>query len=265
MPGEGQDQSHHRLADGEYLPDEILDAVIYYGIDTFVTKLVLLADLEKTGILLLKCINPESTDELIRLGRMLGTTDVGIEEELLGATVMHLRHNPDITPKNQQPAYFTSDYFPLHTDVSYVPNPPRFMLLHCVNQDPEGGGSNLLADCNQALALLTDEERAKIRQPVFNFLYPPNCVEGQSLAYAISGSGLWRYKHSSMRFPQDTEVAVARFNQALIDVSITLLLERGDMLIVDNHRIAHGRTGFNHADPKLPGRHFMRLYANTLS
>jgi len=223
----------------------------------------LLADLYEAGIVLIKGVCPDSDDELMRLGRLLGTTDVGVEESLLGQTIMHLRHRPDREQESQLPTYYTSDFFPLHTDVSYVPHPPRFMLLLCVHPAPEGGGLNLLADCNKALERLDERDREIISQKAFNFLYPPNCGEGQSEPFAIIENCLWRYKYSSMDFPAHAAPAVERFNQLLMDVSTRLLLERGELLIVDNHRIAHGRTAFNHCHHQLPTRHIKRLYATT--
>lgn len=223
----------------------------------------LLADLDETGIVLLKGLNPDSDKELLRLGSLLGTLNVNVEEELLGPTIMHLRYVTEGAQKNQAPAYYTSNFFPLHTDVSYVTAPPRFMLLHCVHPDPQGGGISLLADCNKALALLGDRDREIIGQPMFNFLYPPGCGEGQSQAHAIFDDRLWRFKYSSMRFPKDTATTVERFNELLTNVSSPVALKRADLLIIDNHRIVHGRTTFKHVDPDLPGRHLMRLYANT--
>jgi alpha-ketoglutarate-dependent taurine dioxygenase len=225
----------------------------------------LVADIDQTGFVLFKGLDPDSDDHLLRLGTMLGTIDVGIDEKLLGPTIMHLRYDPAIARENKLPAYFTSNFFPLHTDVSYVPNPPRFMLLHCVNPDPQGDGIYLLADCYAAMASLNDFEQTIIQKRVFSYSYPPNCPEGQIQNYAIFERRMWRYKHSSMCFPNQAKSTLKRFNQALSDVSQQLLLERGDLLIVDNHRIAHGRTAFDpSATSNSPVRHIKRLYATTL-
>ena len=237
--------------------------MITYKDNQSFTKNTLLTDLDQTGIVLIKGVNPDSDQPLLRLGRMLGTTDVGIDAELLGPLIMHLRENSDKAQNNHLPSYFTSNFFPLHTDVSYVPHPPKFMLLHCIHPDPGGGGINLLADCDKALASLADNERNTIGLKLFNFLYPPNCSEGQSQAHAIFEDGLWRYKYSSMDFPEQASSVVENFNRILADVSISILLERGDLLVVDNHRIAHGRTAFNRVHSNQPGRHIKRLYATT--
>ena len=219
--------------------------------------------LETSGTALLRNLDPSTPDELLRVGEILGGFETGIEEELLGARIMHLRYDPVKIAPGQKPAYFTADHFALHTDVSYVPNPPRYMLLHCVHPDPGGGGSSQLADCDAAFALLDESDREVLTQKVFRFIYPPNCAVGESEPFAIREQAIWRFKYTSMRIPEFAIGAVERFHQALTDVSELLLLTRGDLLVVDNHRIAHGRTTFGRPGPGLPERHLMRLYATT--
>jgi clavaminate synthase len=186
-----------------------------------------------------------------------------IDEELLGPKIMDLKYDFAKIKEQQKPAYFTSDYFPLHTDVSYVPNPPKFMLLQCVMPDADRGGSCLLADCAAAFDLLAEDEQAMLSRKLFRFAYPPNCPAGESSPYAIRNKNVWRFKYSSMKFPDEVSVAVESFYEALQEIATELFLERGDVLIVDNHRIAHGRTAFHKPYPGDPGRHIRRLYATT--
>jgi hypothetical protein len=137
------------------------------------------------------------------------------------------------------------------------------MLLHCVHPDPGGGGASQLADCDAAFALLDESDRETLCQRVFCFIYPPNCTVGESEPFAIREQAVWRLKYTSMRIPGFANGAVERFHQALTSVSELLLLTRGDLLVVDNHRIAHGRAAFGTPEPGLPQRHLMRLYATS--
>ena len=226
-----------------------------------VSAATLLADLATTGMVLIRDLDPSTSDAILHVAGLLGSLDLGIDEELLGPAVMHLRYDPAKTKPETRPAYFTSNFFPLHTDVSYVPTPPRLMLLHCAQPDPGGGGVTLMADCEAAAQQISDKDRVQLQEPVFHFLYPPRCPAGESAAHAIHEPGLWRFKHAAMRIPPARQEAVERFHRALTQVSLSLFLERGDLLIADNHRIAHGRTAFNPSPRHAPGRHIMRVYA----
>jgi len=53
---------------------------------------------------------------------------------------------------------------------------------------------------------------------------------------------------------------VDEFDRALRGVVATHLLITGDLMVIDNHRMAHGRTAFQ-ADPDRAQRHLRRSYA----
>ena len=222
--------------------------------------------LANDGVCWLTGLDASSPDALLAWAERLGTLDLGIAEELLGPCVMHLRYDPDKIALADQPAYFTADEFPLHTDVSYVPNPPDLMLMHCVRPDPHGGGLIQLARCIDALEHLKAEFVETLQSPVFSFLYPPACPAGASEAAAILANGHWRFKFDRMKFDNERAAAVKAFYQALLQVSWTIRLQSGDLLIVDNHRMVHGRTAFANAVDELTGkhagRHIMRCYVN---
>ena len=237
------------------------DRVACYERGQQVSAETLHADLDDTGLVLLRNLDPSTSDAILEVASLIGTLDLGIDEELLGPPVMDLRYDPAKTRPETRPAYFTANFFPLHTDVSYVPTPPKFMLLHCSHPDPGGGGVSLMADCDAAAERISESDRLALAEPVFHFLYPPNCPAGESAAHAIHESGLWRFKHAAMRTPPSHEAPVDRFHQALTQISVALFLERGDLLIADNHRIAHGRSEFNPSPEAGPARHIMRVYA----
>lgn len=62
-----------------------------------------------------------------------------------------------------------------------------------------------------------------------------------------------------MRFPAEAGAAVLALHRALETVEIALRLNAGDLLVLDNHRVAHGRTAF--ATGESASRHLMRMYA----
>lgn len=220
------------------------------------------ADILRVGFVLLKNLDPSSPEIILQVAKALGSLNVGIAEELLGPTVMELRYDQSKIVDGAKAAYFTSNAFPLHTDVSYVHNPPRLMLLHCVHPSPDAGGVTILSDCRAASERLDDDDLSRLDAPVYHFIYPPNCPQGESKSLPIRTPGMWRFKLESMRFPDAMAGTVQRFTQALNEIAQTRLLERGDLLIVDNHRVAHGRTAFQPSSPGLPERRLLRVYAS---
>ncbi|HET6564146.1 MAG TPA: TauD/TfdA family dioxygenase, partial [Xanthomonadales bacterium] len=125
--------------------------------------------LDAHGACWLSGVDASTPESILYWAEQLGSWELGIDEELLGPRVMHMRLDQDKLPLANQPAYFTADEFPLHTDVSYVPNPPGLMLMHCVKPDEAGGGQVRLARCSAALQLLPESVVNCLQQPVFRF------------------------------------------------------------------------------------------------
>lgn len=142
--------------------------------------------LDRAGAVVLSGLDCGSADAMRALANAIGSADTGIDEDLIGPPVMHLRHDPDRSARTHQPAYFTADAFPLHTDVSYVACPPRYVLVHCV--DPGGpGGECLLADNRPAIASLDPASRETLTRPWYRFAFPPGCQQGESHPCPILG------------------------------------------------------------------------------
>lgn len=222
---------------------------------------LILAGLDASGAVLLHGLDPGTPDAMLRLATAVGSLDTGIDEVLLGPRVMDIRYDAAKIDDEMNPAYFTANHFPLHTDVSYVPTPPKYMLMHCVAPDPAGGGACLLSQCEDAFQCLGPEDQVWLTRAVYRFRHPPNCPIGESPPRAIREADIWRFKYGCMRCPDNAVSAVERFFEALVAVSFALDLQRGDLLIVDNHRVAHGRTSFPVPPDRPPERHMRRTYA----
>lgn len=219
-----------------------------------------LHELAERGIVLFDDVDPDDDQLALAVADWLGSTDIGIDEELSGPKVMHLRYDPMKAVKSARPAYFTADAFSLHTDMSYVDHPPKFLLTHCVYPDESGGGITLFSDCRAAFLQMPETERSILSQPIFRFAYPPGCPLGESNSLPIHdpGASMWRFRLDGMIIPDDAGDVVMEFSRRLNQLTQKIALKRGDLVIMDNHRIAHGRTQFDAAKSR---RHLRRIYA----
>ncbi|MER6103750.1 TauD/TfdA family dioxygenase [Streptomyces sp. NPDC001832] len=144
----------------------------------------------------------------------------------------------------------------LHIDAPNVQCVPEYTSLLVLRADPAGGGASLLGDLRAAVARLDEADRAALREPVF--------FEGQ--AKGLCGVGeLWmpfpvlednedgqpvwvRWAAKMIRDPRNAGRAAVleRFAAALAETTVALTLGRGQLLVVDQRRIAHGRTALGH-------------------
>lgn len=135
------------------------------------------------------------------------------------------------------------DAAPLHTDSQqYAGRPPRVQVMVCEAQ-AERGGETVLVDTRALLARLTDvdpslhaalHETPRRMRFYFGDLFCPTVVR--------DGTESW-FTHPPVCEPDDP--VGQRLQAALREAPLVLLHPRaGDVLVVDNHRMLHGRRAF---------------------
>jgi L-asparagine oxygenase len=135
-----------------------------------------------------------------------------------------------------------------HTETAFHPHKPRYLLLLCLRGDPAAG--TLLCSAARCLPHLDAETTAILRQPRFrtrpdeSFLEPG--TEGALGApMAILDGPAFTYDEDLMvGIDPAAQAALDRLGAIVRDQAQTIVLEPGDLLIVDNHRVVHGRTSF---------------------
>ncbi|MET9461062.1 TauD/TfdA family dioxygenase [Streptomyces canus] len=147
----------------------------------------------------------------------------------------------------------------LHVDLVDRDRLPRYIALYCVREDPLGGGASALADLWEAADTLSDSDRAILARPAFSY-FADQGVHGVGeslerfpvLPERIDGSAPIRFTAKmsphlergelvDAEEPQTTAAAFGRFVDAVVAHRTTIRLMPGDLLVVDQHRYAHGR------------------------
>lgn len=137
----------------------------------------------------------------------------------------------------------------LHIDAPNVERVPDYTSLLVLRADPAGGGASLLGDLRAALARLTDSDRAELRRPVY-FEGRAQGLHGVGrarLPFPVledADDGRWiRWAGKMLHDHRNTGHldALGRFAAALSSATQTIMLRRGQLLIADQQRIAHGR------------------------
>ncbi|WP_330481481.1 TauD/TfdA family dioxygenase [Streptomyces sp. NBC_00724] len=143
----------------------------------------------------------------------------------------------------------------LHIDAPNVECVPEYTSLLVLRADPAGGGTSLLGDLRTAVAQLDEIDREALREPVF--------FEGQAeglrgvgaprMPFPVledrEGEPIWvRWAAKMVRDQRNTgrTAVLERFTAALEKTTVAVTLGRGQLLVVDQRRIAHGRTALGH-------------------
>ncbi len=143
----------------------------------------------------------------------------------------------------------------VHTDHSRA----RYIMWHCVEQSDEGG-ETVLVDTQPILEAMTSAEREALKQVYLTehrvFRDDPSRIP---LLRTLKGEDRVYYSFWLLEdtVPFASQTSLARFQNALKTAPrMALRLEPGDVLIIDNHRMLHGRTAIGHGDK----RHLVRYW-----
>lgn len=140
----------------------------------------------------------------------------------------------------------------LHIDAPNVERVPEYTSLLVLRPDPAGGGTSLLGDLHAAVALLDEGDRRALGEPVFfEGAAEGLCGVGAPrqpfpvLDTDERGDLLWvRWAGKMVSDPRNRgrRGLLERFAAALATSAAAVTLERGQLLIIDQRRTAHGRT-----------------------
>ena len=140
-----------------------------------------------------------------------------------------------------------------HTETAFHPEKPHYLLLLCLRSDPNA--ATLLCSVTSALSLLDAETISVLRQPRFrtrpdvSFLSGPDALgEFGPAAPILAGT----VEHLTFTFDADlmiglddaAEQAIEALRKAVQAAHSSVVLEAGDLLVIDNHAAVHGRSPF---------------------
>jgi len=221
-----------------------------------------LAEFLEAGFIVFNSV-PTQAGTLLRVGRAFGFT----RETNFGA-LFDVRS----TAEASDLAYTSLPLDP-HTDNPYRDPVPGVQLLHCLVNETSGGHSTLVDGFAAARALESRNPQAFAllsRTPV-RFRYQDECTElvASAVPIELDASGGLVAIHFSPRLdfvplqPPGELDAYYRARRAFDhllrspEFEIRFLLAAGELLMMDNRRLLHGRTGF---DPAEGVRHLQGCY-----
>ncbi|MDQ2708896.1 MAG: TauD/TfdA family dioxygenase [Actinomycetota bacterium] len=161
--------------------------------------------------------------------------------------------------------------FDFHTENVHHPLRPDYLALLCLRQDHDGVGATRVASVRNARRMLDDAQMEVLRRPEFRGLYPTSFTRGQQserprsqphpVVFGPADAPFMRFNsHNTEAATPEGARALRLLTEALEHVCHEVVLLPGEMVIVDNHVAAHGRSAFT---PRYDGhdRWLRRCYA----
>jgi L-asparagine oxygenase len=204
--------------------------------------------LEATGYALLSDFDG---DELLDFSSRSG---VVVSDTRSSDLVKDLRpREPEASPRNTLSHRYGTGAFPLHTETAYWRRPARYVFLHCLAPG-QGGRPTLVVDVTPRLS--DEEARAltgslwvvgRTRRP---FLAP--------MLEAVSGCLRLRFDPECVSPAEGAAVRASELLDAFLERQpvVPIAWCEGDLLVLDNFRVIHGR---GMSDVPDPDRHLQRV------
>jgi L-asparagine oxygenase len=141
-----------------------------------------------------------------------------------------------------------------HTETAFHPYKPHYLLLLCLRGDPDA--ATLLCSVSAALELLDTDVVAVLREPRFrtrpdaSFLASHDDIGQFGPATPILTGTVERPTFTfdadlMVGLDDEAQEAIVALRAAVQQAHIGVVLEAGDLLIVDNHAAVHGRSPFS--------------------
>lgn len=158
---------------------------------------------------------------------------------------------PIQSSKNKQTSGSSDVTLEMHTELSFVDNPPEYLMLYCVRQDQERIAETHLYDSRFALDTLTPDQFRLLTKHGYRFRLDDNATGNVKVEEGLVPI-FDRVTFRLLRYDIDTCEPVGRkyveafdaLGQALLDVRISVRLKPGQVILVDNKRIVHSRSRF---------------------
>lgn len=182
-----------------------------------------------------------------------------------GATIWDIRPEPE--KKNTQYYPGSNRTFAPHTECfDFQGLPPRYLALWCVHPADGEGGETTLADTFPWIDQLPISERQRLETVEFDWENPHGPGLGISsrhpLLEKINGETIVRFSCKNLICSNDDPVFILleQWRKLFDEQHIAVSYKRKDMLVFDNWRMLHGRSGF--IDLR---RHLRRLQIDTVT
>ena len=167
------------------------------------------------------------------------------------------------TNLNANPGRSTgTGYNAFHMDLVNATRPPDYTTLLCIRPDALGGGPSILSDTRAAVSCLSPSNRALLAEKAYRYgsFYELSDVGEEYTPFAVLDSdpvdaGFVRFTAKMLAEPGLDEAHASAARELaghLTGGQISLMLQRGDVLIVNQHRFMHGREPLGAGQEAVP-------------
>lgn len=191
---------------------------------------------------------PAATRALLRFADDIGRA-VGYDREQGGRLIQDIF--PVKSSEHQQVSTSSKVMLGSHTETAFHPHKPRYVVLLCLRGDRSA--ATTYADVNDVIDHLTLEELDVLQTNEFTTTIDPSFMTNGEPNATVMVTPLtrhergWKFIYDELLMSGTTNTAaraLESLHRAVKQSTRNIVLESGDLLVIDNDRAVHGRTPF---------------------
>ncbi len=201
-------------------------------------------------------VKPDRVSEfaLLTVGRRLGQP-VGYAPEHGGDLVQNI--SPVERDADRQVSTSSKSVLAFHTEAAFHPHRPRYLLLLCLRGDPQA--ATTLCSVRALIDALRPRDRAVLATARFTTAADESYVGGPSSRRSLprpiltgdhARPKLWLDADLMRGTDDEAQGALERLSALASEQATDVVLDAGDLLVVDNDVAVHGRSPFT---PRFDG------------
>lgn len=215
--------------------------------------------------------NPIDLDAVINILAAMGQLNAITGDERPHISKTKIRVDSKQSARNGNVTRYsrTPDALPLHTDCSNKAVPPNLVAFAMERPDPQGGGESIMLSASDLVHELPGDLVGLLRQPVFPFAakkrYPIFQGEGDDLRIRYYRQQINSALGKQCTLSDNLQEALDELERSLelSKRSVRFAMQTGEVVIMDNQRVLHGRSAMPADSPRL--MHRFRLSVPALS
>ncbi|KAF6230758.1 hypothetical protein HO133_000017 [Letharia lupina] len=147
----------------------------------------------------------------------------------------------------------------LHVENAYFDKRPDYLALFCLRQDHENNARTSFVDARSALSKMDSMDRAELQKPVFIVPSPQSHHEAtggekwstpRPLFENLDDPKLMCHFPGMKATTPKSQEALDKFEETAQDIATHITLQPGSILLLNNQKVAHGRS---HFEPRYDG------------
>lgn len=174
---------------------------------------------------------------------------ISYAQEQNGLTIQNIV--PVHKTEHQQISTSSKVELEMHTETAFHPYKPDYVMLFCLRGDPNA--ATTYANLAEILKILEPDTRKVLKKKIFttsvDISFRSNGEEDQQIPISIVGEkdGKLTFTYDSFfvrGINEEANNALVSLRSAIKQCTIDIVLQSGDLLVIDNNSTIHGRREF---------------------